>query len=160
MKRSLILYNLFFSLFLSIFFSTRLFLPPLETRLCALYTYCWVQASDGGSTTASTSGVPLLNNGPTGLCGSLSPVSCVPSNSGPATPAPSPAPAALPPPSLPPPYQTTPLQVRNSILVLHNFHANKERKRILPDRNCVVDYSCIFLPRCYHGALRWTRVSL
>ena len=88
------------------------------------------QASDGGSTTASTSGavaprksvdtfpssgVPLLNNGQMGLGGSLSlsPVTCPP-NSGPAPPAPSPAPAALPPPSLPPPYSTAPLQVRYS----------------------------------------------
>jgi hypothetical protein len=85
------------------------------------------QASDGGSTTASTSGavvprksvdtfppsgVPLLSNGPMGLGGSLSPVPCPPANSGPAPPAPSPAPAALPPPSLPPPYSTAPLQVR------------------------------------------------
>lgn len=83
------------------------------------------QASDGGSTTASTSGavvprkshdtyptsgVPLLNNGSMSLRGSLSPVPC--NNS--SAPAPSPAPAALPPPSLPPPYSTSPIQVRNS----------------------------------------------
>jgi hypothetical protein len=37
---------------------------------------------------------------------SLSPVPCLPANSGPAPPVPSPAPAALPPPSLPPPYVT------------------------------------------------------
>lgn len=86
------------------------------------------QASDGGSTTASTSaavvprkpvdtfpttGLPL-SNGPLGLGGSLSPVPCPPSNSGPA-PAPSPAPAALPPPSLP---YATPLQVRHIILTI------------------------------------------
>ncbi|KAL7028373.1 hypothetical protein ACKWTF_005815 [Chironomus riparius] len=90
------------------------------------------KASDGGSTTASTTtsaavvprkpvdsfqttGVPL-SNGPLGLGGSLSPVPCQPSNSGPA-PNPSPAPAALPPPSLP--FATTPLQVNNEPLNTH-----------------------------------------
>jgi hypothetical protein len=83
------------------------------------------QISDGGSTTASTSGavaprksletfpssgVPLLTNSPMGLGGSLSPVPCPPSDSGPAPPTPSQD--ALPPPSLPPPHSTTPLQVR------------------------------------------------
>lgn len=99
--------------------------------MCVYKNVCikFDQASDEGSTTASTSGalvprksvdtfppsgVPLLNNGPMGLGGglSLSPVPCPPTNSGPAPPAPSPAPAALPPPSLPPPYSTAPLQVR------------------------------------------------
>lgn len=124
--------------------------------MCICVRYDIAQASDGGSTTASTSGavvprksldsfptsgVPLLNNGQMGLGGSLSPVPCLPSNSGPAPPAPSPAPAALPPPSLPPPYSTAPLQVRDSCSALHNFTQTKNVEKNSACFNCVVDYS-------------------
>lgn len=109
------------------------------------------QASDGGSTTASTSGavvprksldtfptsgVPPLSNGQLGLGGSLSPVPCPPSNSAPAQ-------ATLPPPSLPPPYPTAPLQVRVAS-ALHNFARTKEKKKsgiLLSAFLCLVDYS-------------------
>lgn len=124
------------------------------------------QASDGGSTTASTSGavvprksvdnfptsgVPPLSNGSMGLGGSLSPV---PSNTGPGgTPTPSPASAALPPPSLPPPYTTTPLQVRLFFLTKFCIIQRKQkstnertsgwmrRKEFFLLFNCSVDYS-------------------
>ena len=134
-----------------------------------------VQASDGGSTTASTSGavaprksvdtfptsgVPILSNGQMGLGGSLSPVP--PTNSGTAPPAPSPAPAALPPPSLPPPYSTAPLQVRESPLQNFAYQFLQTRKNSSCSYCAVDNIVCYKFPPMLklHHAVSMVRASL